>query len=82
MDKIYLAKAIVSTIVGIGTGKIVTSIVQNNTDPETITDKVTITSSGVVLGMMAADISKRYTDAKIDDIVAFVKESFPQKSSN
>lgn len=76
MKKLYLAKTVVSTIVGAGTAKIVSAIVQNNTDPETVTDKVTITSGSLVLGMMAADISKRYTDAKIDDIAAFVKENF------
>lgn len=71
MNKIDLAKAGVNLIVGTGTGKIVASIIQNNTNPETLTDKVSIGTSGFVLGCMAADVTKVYTNKKIDDAVAW-----------
>jgi hypothetical protein len=75
MNKLEIAKTVVSTIVGVGTAKIVGSIIGNNTSPETVIDKMTITAGTFVLGSMVADITKRYTDAKIDQIAAFVEEA-------
>lgn len=66
MEKIKIVKTVVNFIVGIGTGQIVRSIIQNNTNPEKVTEKVTIAAGSIVLGSMAADASKTYTDAKID----------------
>lgn len=76
MNKIALAKNAVSLIVGTGTAKIVSSIISNNTNPENVVDKVTMTSASLVLGAMVADVTKRYTDAKIDQIATFVNDNF------
>lgn len=76
MNKIALAKNAVSLIVGTGTAKIVSSIISNNTNQENVVDKVTMTSASLVLGAMVADVTKRYTDAKIEQIAAFVNENF------
>lgn len=76
MNKLQIAKTVTSTIVGVGTAKIINTIIKNNVAPETVTDKVTVTAGTFILGGMVADISKRYTDAKIDEIAAFVKENF------
>lgn len=75
MKKIDIAKNLVSLIVGAGTSKIVSAIVSNNTNPESVIDKVTVTSGSLVLGAMVADLSKQYTDAKIDRIVELVNEN-------
>ncbi|QPL14703.1 hypothetical protein SEA_SCHWARTZ33_58 [Gordonia phage Schwartz33] len=61
-------KLITSTIVGLGTTKIVTTIIKNNVNPETIVDTVTITAGSFVIGGMVADASKKYTDETIDKI--------------
>lgn len=71
IDKIEVTKKIVNIIVATGTSKIVGSIIKNNTTADSVTDKVAMTAGAAVLGMMAADASSNYTDAKIDEIVAW-----------
>lgn len=73
MTKTEIAKKATSFVVGLGTTTIVRSIVQNNVAPENVTQKVTVTAGTVVLGSMVADVSKAYTDAKIDQVVAWWK---------
>lgn len=75
MNKLQLAKNAVSAIVGVGTAKIVSSIISNTTTQDNVIDKVTMTSGSLVLGAMVADLSKRYTDAKIDELVSFWNEN-------
>jgi large-conductance mechanosensitive channel len=78
MNKLAIAKMAVSAIVGAGTTKIVTAIVKNNIQPDKLIDKVTVVSGAFVLGSMAADASKKYTDAKIDEAVNWFNETFPR----
>lgn len=68
MTKLDITKKVASFIVGIGTTQIVNSICINNANPQRLTDKVTVTAGAVVLGMIAADITRKYTDQKIDEI--------------
>ena len=63
-----VAKYVVSTVVGIGTTKIVRTIINNNIEPETTKDQITVTTASVVIGMMAADATKSYTDSMIDQV--------------
>ena len=74
MQKLQLLKAVTNAVVGIGTAKIVSAIIKNNIEPETVTEKVTVTAGSYVLGAMVADVTSRYTNAKIDEIAAFVAE--------
>lgn len=69
-----IAKGAALAIVGMGTSKIVAGVIKNNTDPEKVTDKVAIASAATVLGYMAADASRKYTDAKIDEIADQIKK--------
>lgn len=73
MNKLDLFKNIVSTVVGIGTTKIVSTIIRNNVEPETPVEHVTVYAGSVVIGAMVADASKNYTDTKIDEAVALIK---------
>lgn len=73
MREIELAKNITSAIVGIGTSKIVHTVIKNNVAPENALDTVTVTAGAVVLGSMAADASKKHTDAKIEELVSWWK---------
>ena len=63
-----VVKFVVSGIVGIGTTKIARTIIDNNIEPETTKDQVTVGAASIVLGMMAAEATKEYTNASIDHI--------------
>lgn len=68
VEKIEFIKKAVTVVVGMGTTKIVAGIIQNNTNPEKVTDKVTILTASLVLGGMAADAASKYTNVKIDQM--------------
>ncbi|QGJ89667.1 hypothetical protein SEA_ODESZA_56 [Gordonia Phage Odesza] len=73
-------KLITSTIVGLGTTKIITTIIKNNVDPQNAVDAVTITAGSFVLGGMVADASKQYTDKTIDNIADAIKNLKKQEA--
>ena len=76
MTKLQATKCVVTAVVGIGASQIVRTIISNNVQAVRVIDKITVTSGAVVLGMMVSDISKKYTDNKIDEAVAWYKENF------
>lgn len=65
-------KLATSAIVGLGTTKIVSTIIKNNVQPETVVDIVTVTAGSFVIGGMVADAAKTYTDNTIDQIAEFI----------
>jgi hypothetical protein len=71
MTKLEIAKRATSFIVGVGTTKIVQGIVENNTHPEKVTDQVSILAGSIVIGSMVSDMTRKYTDAKIEEIAAW-----------
>ena len=79
MNKTDIAKRVVSTIVGIGTTKIVSSIISTTTDPESVTDKVAVLASSFVIGSMAVEATRNWTDTKIDGIVIWYHELASKK---
>lgn len=81
VTKTELAKKAVSTIVGFGAGKIVSSIIHNNVQPATVIDQVTVGSATMVFGYLAADISSAYTDSKIDKLVAWWDANVTKKET-
>jgi hypothetical protein len=68
MTKLEITKIAVTTIVGFGASKIASSICINNTQPDNIADKVMVHSAAFVVGMMASEVTRKYTNAKIDEI--------------
>lgn len=68
MNALTITKAVTKFAVGAGTAKVVSGIIRNNTNPKNVYDAVTITSSGIVVGMMAADATEEYASAKIDEV--------------
>lgn len=74
MNKIDIAKTVISTIVGTGSSKIVHGIIANNVPIANNIDKVTVASASAVIGYAASDISKNYTNAKVDEVVAWWKK--------
>src|SRR5688572_24020663 len=70
MKSIAIAKKIVTTIVGIGTAKIVNDIVEANVDTDNVYQKVTVKSASVAIGYAVSETTSNYTDRKIDEIVA------------
>lgn len=81
MDKLDLTKAAASFIVGAGTSKIAADIIKNNAVPTNLYSKVTVVSAGVVIGMMAADATKEYTTAKIDEAAAWWRTNVKKKTA-
>lgn len=81
MNKLDIAKLAISAVVGAGTTKIVVAIIKNNVQPDKITEKVAVASAAFVLGSMAADASKQYTDAKIDEIANWITETFKKNEA-
>lgn len=71
MNRIEIAKTITNFIVGAGTTKIVHAIIKNNVQPENIIDTVEVAAGSLVLGSLVADVSRKYTNAKIDAAVAW-----------
>lgn len=88
MNKLEIAKSVTGFVVGTGTTKIVMAIVKNNiqirqaADAVTprVTDKVAVAAGACVLGAMAADASKKYTDTKIEEIATWWAENIKKKS--
>lgn len=80
MNKIDLAKKVVSTIVGMGTTKIVHQTIKNNTNPENVADTVTIAVASVAIGSMVVDATRAYTDQKIDEAVAWWNENITNRN--
>lgn len=74
MTKTDLVKGLVSFVVGSATAAVVKEIIKNNTDPEKVTDKAAVIIASYVLGAIAADASKKWTDAKIDELIASIKK--------
>jgi hypothetical protein len=82
MQKIEIIKKTLSTIVSIGTAKIVKGIIENNVLTETTTDKVTVTAASFAIGGAVGELSSDYTDAKIDELVVFVKKIKDRRTTN
>lgn len=70
MKKIEILKKAVTTIVGIGTAKIVREIIKNNVDINTTFQRVTVTTASAAIGGAVSELTKQYTDRQIDEIVA------------
>lgn len=75
INKTTVAKRIVGGIVGYGTFTIVRQAIRNNTETETIRDRVTVNSASLLAAYVAEEKSRAYTDAKIDEIVAWWEEN-------
>lgn len=82
MKKIEFAKKIVTTIVGIGTTKIVNSIIENNVTPTTTTSKVTVAAASAAIGFAASEYTSAYTDAKIDQAVSWWIENVTKRKTS
>lgn len=68
-------KFVVSGVVGIGTGKIVSGIVKDHVNPETLIDKVTIAGATWAFGGIAASATKKFTNDAIDEIYNGVNDT-------
>ena len=72
-------KLVASTVVGVGTGKIVSGVIKSNiATPEKLIDKVAIVAATWTLSGVVTNVTKKYTNDMIDEtyngIVDYVKE--------
>lgn len=79
--KIEILKKAVTTVVGVGTAKIVREIIMNNVDTETITSKVTVTAASVAIGGAVSELTKQYTDNQIDQFVELIQKIKNRKNA-
>lgn len=75
MTKLEIAKKAISITVGFGTSAIVGQIISRNAAPSNLPEKVAMPVAAVALGMMVSDITRRYTDHKVDEIVDWYNEN-------
>jgi hypothetical protein len=68
-------KFVASTIVGIGSGKIVSGIIKNNVSAETLFDKVAVLGAAWMMGGMASKATRTFSDDLIDETAEFISES-------
>lgn len=71
MKIVAIVKKTVTTIVGIGTAKIIKDVIENNVDTDNVYQKVTVGSASVAIGYAVSENTSEYTDRKIDEIVEF-----------
>lgn len=68
--KTEIAKTVVGFVVGFGASRIAKAIIDKNTDEEErLHNRAAVASAQLTVGFMASDATRRYTDAKIDEIV-------------
>ena len=82
-NALSVVKFAVSGVVGIGTGKIVHSVIRNHVTPETLVDKVSIISAGWVIAAMATKATKEHSDEIISDTydsVVKIVDQFKKKA--
>lgn len=81
MDKIKILKKAVTTVVGIGTAKIIREVIKNNVDTETVASMVTVTAASAAIGGAVSELTQDYTDRSIDEIVDFIQRIKDRKNS-
>ena len=82
MKSIAIAKKIVTTIVGIGTTKIIHDMIENNVDTDTVYQKVTVRSASVAIGYAVSETTSSYTDRKIDEAVALWQKHIANRKNS
>lgn len=71
MDKIDIFKKAANYVVGASVTRVVASVVSNNILAEKTLDRVAVKIGVYVIGGMVSNVSKSFTDAKIDEAVTF-----------
>jgi hypothetical protein len=69
MTKTEIVKQIVGLVVAAGTAQIVKGVIENNTNPVKVPEKVALAAAAFVVGAMAKEATKQYTDKQIDWII-------------
>lgn len=70
MDKLTVFKKVSTFVVGVGVGRIVHSIIENNaTAADSLPAKGAMVVGSYVLGVMIADEARAFTERKIDALV-------------
>ena len=80
MKTVNILKKAVTTVVGIGTAKIIREIITNNVETDHITSKVSVVAASVAIGGAVSEMTKQYTDHQIDEMVALF-EKFKNRSN-
>ena len=80
MKKITIAKTVVGLTTSVGVGAIIANIIKTTTPvPVGLIMKVCMFVGGTVLSGLVSDQATTYTDDKIDETVALVKDMVTKK---
>lgn len=75
-SKIDIVKTAVGFVVGVGASRIARNIIEKNTDEEErLHNRAAVASTQIVVGLMAAEAARSYTDRKIDEAVEWWDEN-------
>lgn len=74
MNKLEITKIATSVIVGAVASKAVSKLIKEDNPEDNFVTHVMKSSTSSVVGMIVADKTKKYTDAKIDQIAAWYHE--------
>jgi hypothetical protein len=74
MKKIDILKKAVTTIVGIGTAKIIREVIKNNVDTESVASMVTVTAASAAIGGAVSEFTQKYTDTTIDEMIDLIQK--------
>jgi hypothetical protein len=69
INMIKAVKFVVGAAVGLGTARIVGSIVRNNVSPANSFQKVTVVVASFVIASLVADAATKYVHNQIDELV-------------
>lgn len=80
MTKLDITKIVVTTVVGIGASRIAQNICLSNSPMESMPDKVMAHSAALVVGMMASEVTRKYTNAKIDELAGWYNSNIKKNA--
>lgn len=80
-DKLFIAKMIVRTVVGVSTSKVAHDIIVNNTTVETGADAAKVWVGGIVIGAIVTEHAKEFTETKIDNAITWYDERKSNKTA-
>lgn len=81
MTKTQITKGVAAFVVGSTTAAVVREIIKNNVSPEKVADKAAIFIASYVLGAITADATKKWSDAKIDELIAWWMKNVTERNS-
>lgn len=79
MNKMRVAKFIVSAVVSAGVSKVVGDVIKNNTNVTRFNETVLVFVGSVVIKGVISECVNKYTETKVDELVVWWNENVKDK---